>query len=145
MKIYTVFSLLLVCLLIVISAGCTSSKDNGPAPATVTTTKTLAKTMVKTTPISDQPIVGVWMEYSLGTTYLERFYKNGTYASGVIFSDNRTLLQEGTWTKQADGTVITTKTTGSSSRWVYVPDRDVIYDSEYPGLFYIRIEEINPK
>jgi hypothetical protein len=141
------FALLIIaCFLIVLAAGCTSSAGSSAVTTqTAIATKTLAKTMVKTAPIADQPIVGAWMDYNLGTTYIERFFKNGTYLHGVIFSDNRTLLQEGTWTKQADGTVITTKTTGATSRWIYIPDRDVIYDSEYQGLYYIRIEEVNPK
>ena len=82
------------------------------------------------------PIIGVW-RLSASNNFDERwrFNADGTFVMSFYSPDEmRTQVISGTWNSQSGNTYATNTIAGFFETIVYDPDKNAIYDFEYPSL-----------
>lgn len=115
---------LLLCVVMILTAGCTSSISSAPS--------------VTTTPQPEDPIIGSWMTIGDSTLYYI-FLPDGKFQSGELRSPG--LMSLGNWSKTGENKYLVKIKGASDEDFVYVPSGDYIYWAIAPGAHATRYDK----
>jgi len=131
--------LIVLCVGVVLSAGCTETAGAGiattsAAPAANAGVALSSCTRILPASLNLDPIVGTWR--SPGPAYLFRitFELDGT--TQETFANQPGVIFNGTWVNVGSNQYVVTRDTGVKSVWSYAPDTNTITKKTASGITY---------
>ena len=141
----TLVFLVIVCLALILVAGCTSSTATTSAPAgagpavTATQVSTPAAASGTTAAASQDPLVGKWSTPVVqGDSAQVVFGADGSF-TGYLNGGSQ-VMKSGTWQNAGNGKyTITITGRAAPANWVLDASSNTAYDTAYPALLYSRV------
>jgi len=135
--------LVLVCLALILVAGCTSSTTttSGPAgaspAATTTQVSTPAAASGTTAAASQDPIVGKWSVTGASGSVQVVFGADGSFTG--YMNGGSQVMRSGTWQNIGGGKYsVTISGQSAPVTWVFDTTSNTAYNAAYPALVYSR-------
>ncbi len=137
--------LVIVCLALILAAGCTSSTATTSAPVgagpavTATQVSTPAAASGTTAAASQDPLVGKWSTPIVqGDSAQVVFGADGSF-TGYLNGGSQ-VMKSGTWQNAGSGKyTITITGRAAPANWVLDASFNTAYDTAYPALLYSRV------
>lgn len=124
------FALAILCVAVLLAAGCTDTASSSPASSGSTGTSfgsSSAKALF-------DPIVGVWR--SPGTVYRFEITFEVDGRTQEYYSSVPNVVFNGTWQSLGGQKYMVTRDTGKTSVWTYDPSSNTITKNDAPGIVY---------
>ncbi|HNX18240.1 MAG TPA: hypothetical protein PKM50_07950 [Methanoregula sp.] len=122
--------LVLFCIIMVLSAGCT---DDNAIPASTGSQPKVMSGSTGSNPDFD-PIIGVWR--SPGAVYKFEIMFDIEGKTRETYSSVPNVFYNGTWIPAGEKTYLVTRDTGDKTLWIHDASANTIYKKDMPGIVY---------
>jgi hypothetical protein len=127
--------LIVLCIALVLAAGCTGAGTTPPAPAAADALSPfVTPSGSSATKVSFDPIVGIWRSTGSGHQFQIVFDVNGKTQETDSSIPN--VCYNGTWIPAGDNTYLVTRDTGKNTLWIHERSANTIYKQEAPSIVY---------
>ncbi len=128
--------LIVLCISVILTAGCTNAGTVVPAPAPTVTpvTSSIASSRSLPASLSLDPIVGAWR--SPGPVYQFRIVFGPDGTTQETFATQPGVMYNGTWQPAGTNLYLVTGDNGNKTVWVYSPDSNTLTKQSAPGIMY---------
>jgi hypothetical protein len=123
-----------LCILLVLAAGCTNAGTTSPTPAATGIQSSGSSFGSTASKVSFDPIVGVWRSPGAVYTFEITFELNGK--TEERYSSVPHVYYNGTWLPVGDNTYLVTRESGEKTIWVHDLSKNILYKKDTPRIVY---------
>jgi len=128
------FALAVLCITVVLAAGCTGTQETQLTPVNTLTPLTSASSGTSASGLSYDPIVGVWRSPGAIYKFEITFDVNGKTQENYASVPN--VFYNGTWTALGNDMYLVTRDSGEKNVWVHDLSANTLYKKETPAIVY---------
>jgi hypothetical protein len=125
--------MIVLCILLVLAAGCTGTGTTSTSPAATGTLSTVTGSAASR--LSFDPIVGVWR--SPGTVYQFEITFDLNGKTQERYSSVPNVYYNGTWLPVGDNKYLVTRDNGENTLWIHDLSKNTVYKQEAPRIVYL--------
>ena len=127
-------ALAVLCITVVLAAGCTGTQETQLTPVNTLTPLTSASSGTSASGLSYDPIVGVWRSPGAIYKFEITFDVNGKTQENYASVPN--VFYNGTWTALGNDMYLVTRDSGEKNVWVHDLSANTLYKKETPAIVY---------
>jgi len=129
------FALAVLCITVVLAAGCTGTQETQLTPVNTLTPLTSASSGTSASGLSYDPIVGVWRSPGAIYKFEITFDVNGKTQENYASVPN--VFYNGTWTALGNNMYLVTRDSGEKYIWIHDTSGNTVYKKEAPSIVYM--------